>query len=79
MHWHLDVTFKEDANHTIDKHSAQNVNIIRKFCLSILKMVEILKPKLSMRKKRFVIGQDAEIFIETVLNFHHFTTFPLQR
>ena len=69
MHWHLDVTFKEDANHTIDKLSAQNLNIIRKFCLSILKMVEILKPKLSMRKKRFVIGQDAERYIETVLNF----------
>ena len=34
MHWHLDVTFKEDANHTIDKLSAQNLNIIRKFCLS---------------------------------------------
>ena len=69
MHWHLDVTFKEDANHTIDKQSAQNLNIIRKFCLSILKIVEILKPKLSMRKKRFVIGQDAERYIETVMNF----------
>ena len=68
MHWHLDVTFREDANHTIDKMAAQNLNIIRKFCLSILKMVEILKPNLSMKKKRFVIGQDAEQFLETVLN-----------
>lgn len=68
MHWHLDVTFREDSNHTIDKLSAQNLNIIRKFCLSILKMVDILKPNLSMRKKRFVIGQDAEQFLETVLN-----------
>lgn len=69
MHWHLDVTFKEDANHTIDKLSAQNLNIIRKFCLSVLKMVELLKPKLSMRKKRFVICQDAERFLETVLSY----------
>ena len=30
MHWHLDVTFKEDANATIDKMAAQNLNIIRK-------------------------------------------------
>ena len=24
MHWHLDVTFREDANTTIDKMAAQN-------------------------------------------------------
>ena len=29
MHWHLDVTFKEDANTTLDKTAAQNQNIIR--------------------------------------------------
>ena len=68
MHWHLDVTFREDANQTIDKFSAQNMNIIRKFCLSILKMIEIFKPKLSMKKKRFVIAQDAERFLDVVMN-----------
>ena len=39
MHWHLDVTFREDFNTTIDKIAALNLNIIRKFCLSILKLV----------------------------------------
>ena len=68
MHWHLDVTFREDANLTIDKLSAQNMNIIRKFCLSILKIVEIFKPKLSMKKKRFVIAQDAEKFLDVIMN-----------
>ena len=68
MHWHLDVTFKEDANHTIDKLSAQNLNIVRKFCISILKMTEILKPRLSMKKKRFVLCQKPEEFLEVVLN-----------
>lgn len=29
MHWHVDVTFMEDANTTLDKLSAQNLNIIR--------------------------------------------------
>lgn len=33
MHWQLDVTFKEDANHTLDKIAAQNQNIIRKWCM----------------------------------------------
>lgn len=39
MHWHLDVTFKEDANRTLDKTAEQNMNIIRKWALSILKTV----------------------------------------
>jgi hypothetical protein len=26
-HWHLDVTFREDANHTMDKAAAYNLNI----------------------------------------------------
>ena len=69
MHWHLDVTFREDANQTIEKQSAKNLNIIRKFCLSILKAVEIFRPKLSMRKKRFAIAMDAEQYLETVINF----------
>lgn len=68
MHWHLDVTFREDANHTIDKFSAQNMNIIRKVCLSILKIVEIFKPKLSLKKKRFAIAQDAEKFLDAIVN-----------
>lgn len=67
MHWHLDVTFREDANQTIDKNAAQNLNILRKICLSILKTVEIFKPKLSMKKKRFVIAQDVEKFLDIVM------------
>jgi len=69
MHWHLDVTFKEDANTTLDKQAAENLNIIRKWCLSILKMVEIFRPNLSMKKKRFVISMNPAEFIEQVLNF----------
>ena len=43
MHWHLDVTFEEDANKTIDKRAAENLNIIRKWCISILKMIFLPK------------------------------------
>ena len=69
MHWQLDVTFKEDANTTLDKQAAENLNIIRKWCLSILKMVEIFRPNLSMKKKRFVISMNPAEFLEQVLNF----------
>ncbi len=70
MHWHLDVTFKEDANTTIDKTAAQNHNIIRKWCLSILKITELSTrmKRLSMKKKRFVISLLPMKYLEEVLN-----------
>lgn len=60
MHWHLDVTFKEDANTTKDKIAAQNLNIINKWCLSILRLFEIGKKKMSLRKKRYYISLDTQ-------------------
>lgn len=55
MHWHLDVTFREDQNQTLDKTAAQNMNIIRKWALSILKLVDLGK-SYSLKKKRFALG-----------------------
>ncbi len=69
MHWQLDVTFREDANQTYDKQAAQNLNIIRKWSLSILKTMEIMKPGLSMRKKRFAISFRPMKYLEEVLGF----------
>ena len=43
MHWHLDVTFKEDANTTLDKTAAQNLNIIKKWFLFILNLFDVGK------------------------------------
>lgn len=56
MHWHLDVLFKEDSNHNLDKTAAANQNIIRKWCLSILKHITLYKPNLSLRQKQAVIS-----------------------
>ena len=69
MHWHLDVTFREDANTTLDRQAAQNHNIIRKWSLSILKMIELMKPGLSMKKKRFAISLHPIKYLEEVLSF----------
>ena len=55
MHWHLDVTFREDANKTLDEQAAFNLNIMRKFALSILKTANIGKPRTSMKLKRFYV------------------------
>ncbi len=67
MHWHLDVTFREDANTTIDKMAAQNLNIIRKWSLSILKPAQISGHKLSMKKKRFVVSLRPIRYLEELL------------
>ena len=40
-HWHLDVTFREDANHTLDKDAAYNLNIITKVAINTLKLLDV--------------------------------------
>jgi len=54
-HWHLDVTFREDADHTLNKHVAYNLNIMRKLALNVLKLLDVGRKKVSLRKKRFMI------------------------
>ena len=66
MHWHLDVTFKEDANKTFDKDAAQNMNIVRKWALSILKTVDFGK-KQSLKLKRYVILNNPEKYLRSIL------------
>ncbi|MBR1736324.1 MAG: ISAs1 family transposase [Firmicutes bacterium] len=67
MHWHLDVTFKEDANTTKDKIAAQNLNIINKWCLSILKLLEVGRKKMSLRKKRYCISLDTPKYFKAIM------------
>lgn len=54
MHWQLDVTFREDHNATLDTQAALNMNIMRKFCLSVLKILDIGR-KASMKLKRYYV------------------------
>ena len=67
-HWHLDVTFREDDNHTIEKQAAFNQNILRKLALNVLKLFETGKKKLSTRMKRFSVGTNPEKHLETILD-----------
>lgn len=66
-HWHLDVTFKEDANRTVDKEAAYNLNIIRKITLHILKLLNMSKSNVSLKAKRFMICMNAEKYIDMVM------------
>ncbi|MDE7298120.1 MAG: ISAs1 family transposase [Lachnospiraceae bacterium] len=67
-HWHLDVTFREDGNHTLEKQAAYNLNIIRKLALNILKLVEVGSRPLSLKKRRYTIGTNPEKHLEQIMN-----------
>jgi len=66
-HWHLDVTFREDANHTIDKWAAFNLNIIKKIAINTLKLLDVGIKRVSLKNKRYMISMDFERFFETLM------------
>lgn len=51
LHWHLDVTFNMDHNHTLNKDALMNLEIINKFCLG---MLERVKPYYKISLKRIM-------------------------
>jgi len=67
FHWHLDVTFREDANRTLDKESAYNLNIIRKMAINILKLLDMGIKRLSLKNKRYLISMNPWLYLERAL------------
>lgn len=67
LHWYLDVCFQEDKNKCYLENSQKNLNIIRKFCLAILKLVKD-KYKLSMNSLRLKLSMNFEKELEKLLN-----------
>ena len=67
LHWYLDMVFLEDDNKSFLGNSQKNLNIIRKFCLAILKIYKE-QTKLSMNSIRFLISMDFEQEIKKIIN-----------
>ena len=67
LHWHLDFTFKEDKNLVSQKRAQQNLNILRKLSLNILK---IAQPSygLSLKNIRFKLCMNFEQEIIKILS-----------
>ncbi|MDR0304091.1 MAG: ISAs1 family transposase [Chitinispirillales bacterium] len=63
-HWLLDTTLREDESPVLDKQCAENLNIIRKFVLAILKTAQIGDKYTSLRGKRLHIACDPIGFME---------------
>lgn len=66
-HWHLDVTFREDANNTIDKDSAFNLNIIKKIAINTLKLIDVGINRVSLKGKRYLISMNFEEYFDSLM------------
>jgi predicted transposase YbfD/YdcC len=59
LHWHLDVTFSEDDNTTMDKNAFNNFSIMNKMSLSLLKLIQpSYKHKVGLKGIRKMFGWD---------------------
>jgi len=69
-HWHLDVTFREDANHTAEKDAAYNLNIMKKMALNTLKLVDVsnVLKRASIKSKRYIICSNFEKYFDMLAN-----------
>lgn len=53
-HWSLDVTFREDANRTRKGNAPQNIALLKRLTLNMLKKDQEKYPKKALKRKRFI-------------------------
>jgi predicted transposase YbfD/YdcC len=66
LHWQLDVGFGEDYNTTRNKQAAQNLAVVRKIALNILKADK--SSKASLKAKRKMAGWNEKFLIKIISN-----------
>lgn len=69
LHWHLDFTFKQDDNTTVDKDALFGLQIIKKMALGLLNPIKT-KNKMSMNKLRLKISYNLDIEIPEIFEFY---------
>jgi predicted transposase YbfD/YdcC len=65
LHWHLDVTFKEDACRAREGNAPLNLSTLRKFALQLLSSQ---KDKLSLKKRQYKAALDIG-YLKKIINF----------
>ncbi|SNS62625.1 hypothetical protein SAMN05446037_10151, partial [Anaerovirgula multivorans] len=53
-HWSLDVTFREDANKTRTGNAPQNLALLKRLTLNMVKKDAKRHPKKSLKRRRFI-------------------------
>jgi predicted transposase YbfD/YdcC len=64
LHWHLDVTFKEDACRARKGYAPENLSTLRKLALQIIKEQ---KDKLSLKKRRLKAAYDSNYLKKLIM------------
>ena len=65
LHWSLDVTFREDHSRVRIGHAAENLALVRRMALNILKHQE---PQKSIKRKRRKCGWDNRYLLEALIS-----------
>ena len=60
LHWHLDFTFKQDDNTTVNKPALMNLELVKKLCLGILNKVKPFYNNISLRRIRKILSYNFE-------------------
>jgi predicted transposase YbfD/YdcC len=70
LHWSLDVSFKEDLSRVRIGHASQNLSIIRRVALNLLKQEKTSKVGITARRKR--AGWDNKYLLKVLMADSHF-------
>ena len=65
LHWSLDVSFKEDLSRVRIGHAAENLGIIRRVALNLLKQEKTSKVGIAARRKR--AGWDNKYLLKVLM------------
>lgn len=61
QHWHLDVTFAEDASHCRRDHAPRNLSTMRKLALTLLRRAPLV---MSLKRKRKKAARDDKFLLQ---------------
>jgi len=68
LHWHLDYSFNEDMNSTMDKNAFNNLSVINKMALSLCKLVQPIHHNVGLRTIRKSFGWNHEKGLSELLS-----------
>ena len=61
LHWYMDVSFNEDANRTINKKALNNLSIMKKNVLTIIKLLQPLFGNKSIKRTRKIFAMNYDV------------------
>lgn len=67
LHWHLDFTFRQDKNTTMNKKALMNLELVNKFCLGILNKIKPFYNNISLRRIRKIISYHFEKLLVDIM------------